>query len=206
MIMFSNFKQHKKCTVISLVLVPVILFAFILIGCKKSSEHNELKIPINYSIVNQEYISKYTLEKYPVKIIVWADSTGCTGCKLQLDTWQYTFRDLYEIFPNKIGYLFFLQFKEEEDMRFFLGIDDFDEEIEEAGEDEGYDDYFQYRFPQPVVWDPQGVFGKLNSRSGYVCFIVGKDNEILFEGEPPFTPSQRNKYVETIKKYIDSRK
>ncbi|KGL49223.1 hypothetical protein HQ49_03175 [Porphyromonas gulae] len=44
----------------------------------------------------------------PYRILVYGDSTGCTGCELQLKGWMRLMKELEEIAPNQIEYLFIL--------------------------------------------------------------------------------------------------
>ncbi|MDE5652981.1 MAG: hypothetical protein K2I48_05885 [Muribaculaceae bacterium] len=141
----------------------------------------------------------------PLRIVIWVDSVGCTGCKLQLDTWKYTINDFKNIASDDIGYLFYLQFRDRGDLEFFLGIDDVfvDEYAGEDDEGDFNDEMFDNRFPYPVIWDSIGSFGRLNSVSGYKCYIINKNSDILYEGKPPFTPEERNNYIKTIVEYLD---
>lgn len=208
----SPFKGSEKKDVIlyfakaMMLLCGVLFFVICGLSACQSNHKPKLTLPTNVEFVNYNTKSQIdSIFNKPLKIVVWADSTGCTGCKLQLDTWEYAINDFQKIAPESIGYLFYLQFRDRHDLEFFLGMDDgFDEEYEEEYEDESDwdDEMFDTRFSQPVIWDSIGRFGQLNSVSGYKCYIINQNNEILYEGEPPFTPEERNKYTETIVKYL----
>lgn len=142
----------------------VILAILLLVGCNR--EPSTIIIPENCNFINYTDSLQITeLMNKPLKIMVWADSTGCTGCKLQLDTWGYAISELDSIFPDSLGYLFFLQFKERENLEFLLGIDNPEDYIDS---DEYLDDVDEKwtMFPLPVVWDAAGVFGKTNKKMG----------------------------------------
>lgn len=183
----------KKISIIILILVLIV------IACKR--EDKVLIFPLNCDYLNCTDKSQIEdIENKPIKIVIWADSVGCTGCKLQLDTWKYVMQDFDSKFPNKIGYLFYLQFKEREDLEFILGIY---EDSEDCYEDELNEvDSFDIRFPIPVIWDPLGNFGRNNSVEGYQCFIIDNHNRILYKGEPPFTPNRQEEYLKIINNYI----
>ena len=185
------------------IILCVLITLNMLIGCSNSPKRN-LIFPSEYSFVNFDEDTLVADNNCkPIKIVVWADSVGCTGCKLQLDTWQYSLKELNDKFPEQIGYLFFLQFKEEDDMKFFLGLEEFEDEYIEADDSVSTDDdFFQIKFPYPVVWDREGVFGKLNNSSGYTCYVIADNNMILFMGDPPFTPEILEKYESVIKNYF----
>ena len=43
------------------------------------------------------------------KILLYADSTGCTGCRLKLSEWKLLIAETNTLFPGKIDFLIFYQ-------------------------------------------------------------------------------------------------
>lgn len=178
----------------------IIITVLLSMCCTRQS--TTLVLPENCEFINYNDSSQiYGILNKPLKIVIWADSIGCTGCKLELDKWEYAIAELDSKFPDQLGYLFFLQFKDREDLEFLLGMDSIDDYYDSEDTYE-QDDMEGLCFPLPVVWDPKGNFGKINGIKGYKCFIIDEDNNILFSGEPPFTTENKEKYVKVIEKYI----
>jgi hypothetical protein len=96
------------------------------------------------------------------KILFYADSAGCTSCKLQLPTWKSYIEEL----SDKVDFLFWLYSKNDHEL-FILLLD--------------------AQFIYPIYIDKNDTLNKLNhfpNNSVFQCFLLNKDNKILAIGNP----------------------
>lgn len=170
------------------------LSGVVLISC--SHEVQTIKIPDNCELLNQLEISNLSdyLSK-DIKIVVYADSTGCTGCRLQLDTWEYAISEFNEIASGRFSVLYFLETTNKQELLYVLGYD------EELYDEELYDEQTG-RFHYPIFFDPNGYFRTLNDVSQETVFIINDKNEVLYQGPPPFIKDVRDKYIHVISNYF----
>ena len=110
-----------------------------------------------------------------MKIVMYADSTGCTGCKLQLDMWKFYIDDVQKVSNGRVSFLFYLQPRSIKELKYLLESEEFD---------------------YPVCIE----FAKLNNLNGdYVC-LLDKDNRIVLEGHPLQSARIKKKYFD---KYLN---
>jgi hypothetical protein len=96
------------------------------------------------------------------KILVYVDSTCCTGCKLHLRIWKMYMEELYSM----VNFLFYFHPKTEQELLQLL-------------ENE--------QFKHPVYIDNNDDLNRLNHFSGnpaFQCFLLDSDNKILAIGNP----------------------
>ena len=125
-------------------------------------------------------IPSANLKKTSMKIVMYADSTGCTGCKLQLDMWKFYIDDVRKVSNGRVSFLFYLQPRSINELKYLLESEEFD---------------------YPVCIDIKGRFAKLNNLNGdYVC-LLDKDNRIVLEGHPLQSARIKKKYFDKISQY-----
>ncbi|MDR0603315.1 MAG: DUF1573 domain-containing protein [Bacteroidales bacterium] len=98
------------------------------------------------------------------KILLYVDSTGCIGCKLQLNIWKVYLEEL----NSEADFLFYFHPKTENSILYLLKYE-----------------LFNY----PVFIDIKNELNKLNnlpSNPKYQCFLLDKDNKILAMGNPVY--------------------
>ena len=61
-----------------------------------------------------------------MKIVMYADSTGCTGCKLQLDMWKFYIDDVRKVINGRVLFLFYLQPRSIKELKYLLESEEFD--------------------------------------------------------------------------------
>lgn len=196
-------------------LLHCLLFICLYCSCNLQNEGpNFIEYPTQSYLVNPSLSqSEDSINSKPIKIIVWSDSVGCTGCKIQLDTWEYIIKELNQAFPNEIDYIFFLQFERLEELEYILGISANNSFMENSytidGEESDEYDLEEIQLEilkYPIYWDPNGDFGRINQTKGYKCFIVDSINHVNLQSDPPFIPSTRALYKQVIKKILEKEK
>ena len=69
-----------------------------------------MKFPENAVVINlSKGQDEIIIGEQKMKIVVFVDSTGCTGCKLQLDAWKYYMEEIREKYNDKLMFMFYLQ-------------------------------------------------------------------------------------------------
>jgi hypothetical protein len=110
------------------------------------------------------------------KILFYADSAGCSSCKLQLPTWKSYIEEL----NDKVDFIFWLYPKSDNDIFSLL---------------------FDTQFVYPVYIDKKDILNKLNhfpDNPVFQCFLLDKDNRILAIGNPANNPEIWNLYRKII--------
>lgn len=193
---------------LSIVVILSPLWSGITLSCSSSS--TRIIIPNNCKLLNQPRISNLSdhLSK-ELKIIVYADSTGCTGCRLQLDTWAFAISEFNEIAKDKFTVIFFLESNNLEELQYALGLaenlneENLDEEnLDEENLDEDFFSESSTTLNYPIYFDPEGYFRKLNNLNHESVFIINSNNEVLFQGEPPFIQGIKERYKKIISTYF----
>ena len=88
-----------------------------------------------FSEVCDDYLHK------EFKILLYVDSTGCSGCRLKLFEWKQLVEEAERLYPGKVGFLLFFQPKEIKDIDYLFVRD---------------------RFDNPVFMDTGGEINRLN--------------------------------------------
>lgn len=161
---------------VSLLLLFVLLFS----GCvQKSQENDDVRIQVSQwqgrkldipnDLVFTTYATDtvdYQYDETPYKVLIYADSTGCLECKLQLPKWKQIITELDSISSHNISYLFIFDTRKIEMVKDVLIDKDFD---------------------FPVCIDMKGRMAKLNkfsSDSRFQTFLLGDGNKIEVIGNP----------------------
>jgi hypothetical protein len=155
------------------VLVIVYIFCF---SCKKNKISKETDIilkewlgqTIKFPDIQPTFMETLDSLKYDIhgdkeyKILLYVDSTGCIGCKLQLNIWKVYLEEL----NSETDFLFYFHPKTANSILYLLKYE-----------------LFNY----PVFIDVKDELNKLNnlpSNPRYQCFLLAKDNKVLAIGNP----------------------
>ena len=90
---------------------------------------------------------------------MYADSTGCKGCKLQLDMQEFYIEDIRKVSNGRVSFLFYFQPRSIKELKYLL-------ESEKV-------DY-------PVCIDNKGRFAKLNNLNTVCANLKAFSNGLLF--------------------------
>jgi hypothetical protein len=176
----------------SKVFIVIILIQF-LVSCdnynKKRSHKNNasewigktIQFPekMNFSIYGRDttflrfYNSSY-------KILFFADSTGCTGCKLHLSEWKRLITEVETSMADKVSFVFCLQPKSSADIVYFLRRE---------------------RFKYPVMIDKENYMNSLNHFPEQLenqCFLLDKNNKVVLIGNPVYKSAIWELYKKVI--------
>lgn len=103
---------------------------------------------------------------FDYKVLVYADSVGCTSCKLQLHRWKELIKYTDSVTGKKVPFLFFIHPQNKTEMKYLL---------------QGYE------FDVPVCIDFKDEWRRLNhfkSDSILHVFLLDKNNRVLVYGNP----------------------
>jgi hypothetical protein len=110
------------------------------------------------------------------KILLYTDSTGCTGCKLQLHIWMTYIKEL----DSKVDFMFYFYPKADNSIISLLRYE-----------------FFNY----PVFIDKNNKLKKLNRLSdnpSFQCFLLDRNNKVLAIGNPANNPQIWELYKKII--------
>lgn len=161
-------------------ILPIAILCFLAVastGCKKAQLRRQLKELMGSTIVLPEKIScVYNGEVYPMpdslrdkaKLLMYIDSTECTGCRLS----------------KLVQYKSFVESLKERDIEFFVLLTPRQEEKEYLT-----DLILSYAFPFPVFLDEANAFFTANPRftgkpSNMHIVLVDEDNISVLFGDP----------------------
>lgn len=102
------------------------------------------------------------------KILLYVDSLGCTSCRLKLYEWKKLMQESDSIFVRKPEFAFIFQPKRRDG-----------KEVEQILKNNG--------FSHPVFIDKENETDRINkfpANSEYQCFLLDKDNKVIFVGNP----------------------
>ena len=124
------------------------------------------------------------------KIILYVDSTGCTGCRLKLPELKQLIAEADSLFPGKIDFLIYYQPKSK-DVREL----DFQMKL--------------YDIRHPVFMDIENQIDRINrfpSDPAFQCFLLDRENKVVAIGNPVTNPQIWELYKQQIsgaKPYTD---
>jgi hypothetical protein len=114
-------------------------------------------------------------------ILVYIDSTGCTGCKLNLPLWKEFITQIDSTTDKQIPILFFFHPKDVEELHYILLAEGFD---------------------YPVCVDTDDALNRLNNfppEEAFHIFLLDKNNRVTVNGNPVLSPKTRELYLKQIK-------
>lgn len=124
---------------------------------------------IDFQIPNTEY-----------KVLVYADSLGCTGCKLQLHKWKELIKYIDSITQRKIPFLFFIHPKDRTEIQYLLRGNEFD---------------------IPVCIDLDNKLNRLNhlkADTSLQVFLLDKNNKVSIYGNTNLDMATKELYLKQI--------
>lgn len=129
------------------------------------------KDTVDYQIPNTDY-----------KVLVYIDSVGCTGCKLQLPKWKEFIAYTDSITGHKIPFLFFFHSNDYKEMHYLFKVNNFD---------------------RPVCLDIDDQLNKLNKfpkDTRFQTFLLDKDNKVTIFGSPIYNLAVKDLYLKQLTK------
>ena len=114
------------------------------------------------------------------KILMYVDSVGCTGCRLQLPQWTKFITEIDSMTNGQTSFLFFLSPKNLKDAHYTLRRDD---------------------FTYPLCIDLQSQLNKLNkfpNQDMFQTFLLDKDNKVVAIGNPIHNRAIRSLYIKEL--------
>lgn len=122
----------------------------------------------------------YTFREAPYKVLVYVDSAGCTGCKLQLIKWKQFIRQVDSLSGSAVPFLFVIHPKNLAEIRELLRRD---------------------RFDRPVCIDTADRLNQVNhfpSAFRFQTFLLDKDNRVVLIGNPVHNPAIADLYLHRL--------
>lgn len=130
------------------------------------------------------YMGRDTLCPQPndarYKMLVYTDSVGCTGCKLNLPLWKLYMEEMDSIAPGQVDFAFYFQPKSRKDLGHLLRRD---------------------RFEHVIFIDQADALKKSNrfpEEMEYQCFLLNAENKVIAIGNPTLNPKLWDIYKTTI--------
>ena len=116
------------------------------------------------------------------KILLYVDSTGCTGCRLKLSEWKQLMAEADTLFPAQIDFLIFYQPKDKDrkELEFQMKL---------------------YDFRHPVFMDIENQIDQANrfpAHPDLQCFLLDRDNKVVVIGNPAINPKIWELYKQQI--------
>lgn len=108
----------------------------------------------------------YQIPASGYKILLYVDSTGCTGCKLQLHKWREFIKEVDALTGGSVPVLFIFHPRDRKEISYLLRRDGID---------------------IPVYIDIDDRTDKINhfpSRQQFQCFLLDSDNKVVYIGNP----------------------
>jgi hypothetical protein len=116
----------------------------------------------------------------PYKILFFADSTGCIGCKLGLSDWKKLIVETDSTFVGKLSFIFCFQPKNKNDL---------------------VSSFLSGGFNYPVFIDQRNIVNKLNhfpDKPEYQCFLLDGKDKVISVGNPARNPKVWDLYKQII--------
>lgn len=116
------------------------------------------------------------------KIVNYVDSTGCTGCKLQLPHWMSLINEVSGLKGNNVSFWFYFHPKTNQikELKYILKNNS---------------------FIYPICIDEKDEFNKFNkllNKLDFQTFLLDKDNRIIAIGNPIHNPKIKELYMNII--------
>jgi len=124
----------------------------------------------------------YEIPESDYKILLYIDSVGCTSCKLQLHKWNEFISEVDSLTNHSVPVLFFFHPKpgDRHELTYLLKRD---------------------AVAIPVCIDDKDRLNAINrfpSRDDFQCFLLDKDNKVVYIGNPIYNPYIREMYLSRI--------
>lgn len=112
--------------------------------------------------------------------MLYVDSVGCTSCKLQLHKWSEFIAEVDSLTSGSVPVLFFFHPKDKRELTYLLKRDG---------------------ITVPVCMDENDRLNSINrfpSREDFQCFLMDKDNKVVYIGNPIHNTRIRDMYLSRI--------
>ncbi|KUK59654.1 MAG: hypothetical protein XD81_0758 [Bacteroidetes bacterium 38_7] len=129
---------------------------------------------------------QYEMPESDYKILLYVDSTGCTSCKLQLHKWREFITEVDSLTSGSVPVLFFFHPKDKRELAYLLKRDE---------------------ITVPVCLDENDRLNFLNrfpSRDDFQCFLLDKDNKVVYIGNPIYNLRIKEMYLSRIAPEVHS--
>lgn len=149
----------------------------------KEWQGKEILFPekMTYTLFGEDTVD-FKMHESKHKILVYVDTMGCTGCKLQLSKWKGFISRTDSITGSSVPFIFVFQPQREKEVEFLLKREDFD---------------------RPVCIDTDGHFNRLNKIPGnsiFQTFLLDENNKVKVIGNPIHNLSIQDIYIREITK------
>jgi hypothetical protein len=174
-------------------LLSLVGLLFLFFSCKEKDNRKEVarlvtewqgkEITFPNDMVFTRYLTDtvdYRIPESDYKVLVYVDSTGCTGCKLQLYKWKELMEYTDSVTGGTVPFLFFFHAKDYKEINYLLKVDKFD---------------------LPVCIDKEDKLNKLNkfpSDITFQTFLLDRENKVAVIGNPVHNLAIRDLYVKQI--------
>ncbi len=174
----------------------LLLFGIAFTSCKNSSKPDKVDDLVNHwlgrkvqfpsSLVFSRFMAdtvNFDFSKKPYRVLVYGDSTGCTGCELQLKRWSKLMNEFEELYPDQVEYIFILNPDDKIKLKKIL-------------ENE--------RFYHPVCVDDDDLTNSLNHFPKDItahCFLLDSTNSVKLIGNPLYSPKIKDLYQKEIDRH-----
>ncbi len=122
----------------------------------------------------------YNIPESNHKILLYVDSVGCTSCKLQLYEWGRLIEEVATLTSGSVPVLLFFHPKDKRELTYLLKRDE---------------------LSVPVCLDEGDKLNTLNrfpTREDLQCFLLDKDNRVVYIGNPIQNPRIKEMYLSRI--------
>lgn len=120
----------------------------------------------------------FNISQATMKIVTYADTADCMGCKLQLNKWKEFMSTVSSFIRNDtISFLFFIYPKDMEEIEYLLQSEN---------------------FSYPICIDIDDQLNKLNGFSSDICLLLDKKNHVIATGNPILNSDIKKLYLEKI--------
>lgn len=120
----------------------------------------------------------FNISQATMKIVTYADTADCMGCKLQLNKWKEFMSAVSSSVRNDtIPFLFFIYPKDMEEIEYLLQSEN---------------------FSYPICIDIDDRLNKLNCFSSDICLLLDEKNHVIATGNPILDSDIKKLYLEKI--------
>lgn len=123
---------------------------------------------------------QYQIPESDYKILLYVDSVGCTSCKLQLNKWKEFIAEIDSLTSETVPVLLFFHPKDKRELAYLLKRDN---------------------LAVPVCFDETDKLNSLNqfpSLEDFQCFLLDKDNRVVYIGNPVHNIKIKEMYLSLI--------
>lgn len=123
---------------------------------------------------------QYNIPESDFKILLYIDSVGCTSCKLQFHKWSEFITEINSLTDHGVPVLFFFHPKDKRELTYLLKQD---------------------AITVPICIDDKDQLNSINhfpSRDDFQCFLLDKDNKVVYIGNPVYNPRIKEMYLSRI--------